>query len=163
MTTTININHAGIENLDITSAKLVIDKILTQITLSPTNIEQQLEFKIFFDRSSGDPREISEIPEVRLWFVRLDAAYPWLPYILNWRSGELGRYTAMLVPHEFDQTKGIEYNYEAMQIFVMSKIFVISSWLQQHQVLSIDKLQQMTQVLGYEIDREFFKLTGLTD
>jgi len=161
--TTININHACIINLDLTPAQLVINKILAQITLAPTTIEQQLEFKIFYDRSAGDPREISEIPEVRLWFIRLDAAYPWLPYILNWREGELGRYTAMLVPHEFHQTTGIEYNYEAMQIFVMHKVFVISNWLQQHQILSVDKLQQMTQVLGYEIDREFFKLTGLTD
>jgi hypothetical protein len=148
--TKININHTAIINLDITPAKLFIDKILDKST------DELLQFKIFFDREPSDPRELSEIPEVRLWFIRLDAVYPWLPYILDWREGELGRYAAMLVPHEFHQTTGIEYNFEALQIFVMQKIFVISNWLKAQGIDSTDKLQQMTQVLGYEIDQEFF-------
>jgi len=145
---TININHTAIANLDITPAQLVIDKI--------TDKNEPIDFKIFFNREPSDPRELSEIPEVRLWFIRLDAAYPWLPYILDWREGELGRYAAMLVPHEFNRTSGIEFNFEAMQIFVMQKIFVISNWLKSQGISSTDKLQQMTQVLGYEIDQEFF-------
>ncbi len=145
---TININHTAIANLDITPAQLVIDKI--------TDKNEPIDFKIFFNREPSDPRELSEIPEVRLWFIRLDAAYPWLPYILDWREGELGRYAAMLVPHEFHQISGIEFNFEAMQIFVMQKIFVISNWLKSQGISSTDKLQQMTQVLGYEIDQEFF-------
>lgn len=32
--------------------------------------------------------------------MRLDAAYPWLPVLLDWRAGELARYAAMLVPHQ---------------------------------------------------------------
>jgi len=146
----ININPTAIANLDITPAQIVIDKILDKST------DELLQFKIFFDREPSDPRELSEIPEVRLWFIRLDAVYPWLPYILDWREGELGRYAAMLVPHEFHQTTGIEYNFEALQIFVMQKIFVISNWLKAQGIDSTDKLQQMTQVLGYEIDQEFF-------
>lgn len=51
-----------------------------------------------------DPRELSELPDVRLWFVRLDTAYPWLPAVLDWRAGELGRYAAMLVPHQVGPT-----------------------------------------------------------
>lgn len=47
-----------------------------------------------------DPRELSELPDIRLWFVRLDAAYPWLPIVVDWRAGELVRYAAMLVPHQ---------------------------------------------------------------
>lgn len=47
-----------------------------------------------------DPRELSELPDIRLWFVRLDAAYPWLPIVVDWRAGELSRYAAMLVPHQ---------------------------------------------------------------
>ncbi len=146
----ININPTAIANLDITPAQIVIDKVLDKST------DELLQFKIFFDREPSDPRELSEIPEVRLWFIRLDAVYPWLPYILDWREGELGRYAAMLVPHEFHQTTGIEYNFEALQIFVMQKIFVISNWLKAQGIDSTDKLQQMTQVLGYEIDQEFF-------
>jgi hypothetical protein len=145
---TININHTAIINLDITSARLIIDKMP----------DEPIQFKIFYDRDPSDPRELSEIPEVRLWFIRLDAAYPWLPYILDWRDGELGRYAAMLVPHEFHQTTGIEFNFEAMQIFVMHKIFTIANWLKSQGIDSTDKLQQMTQVLGYEIEQEFFNL-----
>jgi hypothetical protein len=47
-----------------------------------------------------DPRELSEFPDIRLWFLRLDATYPWLPVLLDWRAGELARYAAMLVPHQ---------------------------------------------------------------
>jgi len=147
---TININHAAIANLDIAPARLVIQKIIDKV------LDEPIEFKIFYDRDPSDPRELSEIPEVRLWFIRLDAAYPWLPYVLEWQKGELGRYAAMLVPHEFHQNTGIEYNFEALQIFVMQKIFVISNWLKAQDISSTEKLQQMTQVLGYEIDREFF-------
>lgn len=32
-----------------------------------------------------DPRELSEYPDIRLWFVRLDAEYPWLPVALDWK------------------------------------------------------------------------------
>ena len=71
------------------------------------------------DREPEDPRELSEIPEVRLWFIRLDARYPWLPFLLDWKAGELALYTAMLVPHQFSVKEGIQYNLEALEIFLM--------------------------------------------
>ncbi|MEE3719618.1 CRR6 family NdhI maturation factor [Tumidithrix elongata RA019] len=159
--TTINLNLACIEAIDITPAKLVIDKILEQLASNsddPAISEPQLQFEILYPRELGDPRELSEIPEVRLWFVRLDALYPWLPYILDWRSGELTRYAAMLVPHQFSSTDGIVFNPEALELFVMHKVFSISLWLKQRGIFNTAKLQQMTQSLGYEIDREFFNL-----
>jgi hypothetical protein len=75
-------------------------------TTNPAGDPQEL-----FDRTVGfvleyeiddplDPRELSELPDIRLWFVRLDAAYPWLPIVVDWRAGELSRYAAMLVPHQ---------------------------------------------------------------
>ncbi|CAN1212331.1 CRR6 family NdhI maturation factor [Tumidithrix helvetica PCC 7403] len=159
--TTINLNLACIEAIDITPAKLVIDKVLEQLASNsddPAISEPQLRFEILYPRELGDPRELSEIPEVRLWFVRLDAMYPWLPYILDWRSGELTRYAAMLVPHQFSSTDGIVFNPEALELFVMHKVFSISLWLKQREIFNTAKLQQMTQSLGYEIDREFFNL-----
>ena len=57
-------------------------------------------FQLNWTKEFGDPREQCEIPDVRLWFLRLDAEYPWLPCALDWRAGELARYTAMLVPHQ---------------------------------------------------------------
>jgi len=52
----------------------------------------------------GDPRELPEIPEVRLWFI-VWIPYPWLPFLLDWKAGELARYTAMLVPHQFSSKR----------------------------------------------------------
>jgi len=37
---------------------------------------------------------------LRLWFLRLDATYPWSPVLMYWRAGELACYAAMLVLHQ---------------------------------------------------------------
>ncbi|MDX1977670.1 MAG: CRR6 family NdhI maturation factor [Pseudanabaenaceae cyanobacterium bins.68] len=147
---TINLNTACIDALDLAPARIAIDRYLAQSEPS------QIRFEILYPRSPEDPRELSEIPEVRLWFIRLDAAYPWLPYLLDWKGGELTRYAAMLVPHSFTKVEGIEFNPEALQIFVLQKLFVIHAWLGKGS--SWTKLQQMAQVLGYEIDPSFFEL-----
>lgn len=64
-------------------------------------LERTIGFTINYTKEDpNDPRELSELGEIRLWFVRLDAAYPWLPVLLDWRAGELARYAAMLVPHQ---------------------------------------------------------------
>jgi hypothetical protein len=39
--------------------------------------------------------------------VRLDAAYPWFPVVVDWRAGELARYAAMLVPHQVISEKKV--------------------------------------------------------
>lgn len=64
-------------------------------------LDRTVGFTINYDREDpNDLRELSELPDIRLWFVRLDASYPWLPVVLDWRAGELARYAAMLVPHQ---------------------------------------------------------------
>lgn len=64
-------------------------------------LEHTVGFTINYEREDPyDTRELSEIPDIRLWFVRLDASYPWFPVVLDWRAGELARYAAMLVPHQ---------------------------------------------------------------
>lgn len=64
-------------------------------------LERTIGFTMKYEREDPyDQRELSELPDVRLWFVRLDATYPWLPVLLDWRAGELARYAAMLVPHQ---------------------------------------------------------------
>jgi hypothetical protein len=30
-----------------------------------------------------------------------------MPFLLDWKAGELARYVAMLVPHQFNRTEGI--------------------------------------------------------
>jgi hypothetical protein len=122
--------------------------------------EKQVKFEIEFPREPMDPRELSEIAEIRLWFIRLDAKYPWLPLLLNWQEGELARYVAMLVPHQFHPKDGIQFNPEALEIFVMNKVFVLMNWLQGQGMVGRSRVQGMTQMLGYELEEEFFKVLG---
>jgi hypothetical protein len=154
--TLINVHRECIDTLDLTPAKVTIEKLVQQGQLSPAI---GLQFAILYDRALGDPREFSEIPEIRLWFVRLDGVYPWLPYILDWRS-ELARYTAMLVPHQFSPQDGIVYNPEALEIFLMGKLFIIWDWQKQRGETNSEKLQQMALALGFEVDRGLFSLLG---
>ena len=83
---------------------------------------------------------------------------PWLPLVLDWETGELARYVAMLVPHQFSPTEGIRYNPEALEIFIMNKIFVITAWLEQQGINSNSKVKFMAKTLGYEIDDGLFAL-----
>jgi hypothetical protein len=152
MAITIHLNADQINRLDLSPALEQIEPLLAD----PRQYEQQIQFAIDYPREAGDPRELSEIPEVRLWFIRLDAIYPWLPFLLDWKAGELSRYAAMFVPHQFMPREGIEYNLEALEIFVMHKTFVLLSWLKQQNIEARSRLKAMTQTLGYEIDDAFF-------
>jgi hypothetical protein len=152
MAISITLNADQINTLDLSPAIAVIDSLLPEILAH----EQQLQFAIDYPLEADDPRELSEIPEVRLWFIRLDALYPWLPFLIDWKAGELGRYTAMLVPHQFHPKEGIQYNPEALEIFVMNKTFVLMNWLKQQGIESKSRLKSLTQMLGYELDDAFF-------
>ncbi|AKG24026.1 CRR6 family NdhI maturation factor [Calothrix sp. 336/3] len=156
MSVTITLNPESIHSLDISPVTSIIEAVIQEGTALAQ--EQQLSFQIDYPLEAGDPRELSEVAEVRLWFVRLDARYPWLPFFLNWKEGELARYTAMLVPHQFTKKEGIQYNPEALEIFLMGKIFVLSAWLKQQDIPSQSRLQAMAQLLGYELDDGFFSL-----
>lgn len=151
----IKLDATTIETLDLTAAR---EAIAQQLKAGITDAEKSLRFVIDVPRDPSDPRELSEIPEIRLWFVRLDASYPWLPLLLDWSSGELARYVAMLVPHEFHRTEGIQFNPEALEIFLMNKIFVIADWLQEQGCPSRSRLKAMSQLLGYELDDGLFDL-----
>ena len=155
---TIALNAALINTLDLSPAQAIIEPLLQQ-SQQETLVarEQQLQFKVDYPQAPDDPRELPEIPEVRLWFIRLDALYPWLPFLLDWKTGELTRYTAMLVPHQFHPKDGIQYNPEALEIFVMHKLFVLSDWMQHQGIEGKARLKAMTQMFGYEIDDAFFE------
>lgn len=156
MTLAIALNSDCIHNLDLSPVEIVIEKLLSEGAIA--SHEQQLSFEFDYPREPDDPRELSEIPEIRLWFIRLDTRYPWLPFLLDWKSGEFARYTAMLVPHQFNRTEGIQYNPEGLEIFVMQKVFVLTKWLQQQGIASQSRVKAMAQMLGYELDDAFFEL-----
>lgn len=159
MTITIALNSDCLDKLDLSPAVTVIEKLLQEGAIA--SHEQQLYFDINYLREPQDPRELSEIPEVRLWFIRLDAKYPWLPFLLDWKAGEFARYAAMLVPHQFSTREGIQYNPEALEIFVMHKLFVLMDWMQQQGIESKSRLKSMAQMLGYELDDALFELIRL--
>ncbi|PZO60423.1 MAG: DUF1817 domain-containing protein [Phormidesmis priestleyi] len=156
----IALSASQLQSLDLTPAQQVIEPIVKAHERSSTLSDTQLtfSFEIDFPREESDPRELSEIPEVRLWFIRLNSRYPWLPLYLDWESGELSRYTAMLVPHQFSTVDGIRYNPEALEIFVMSKVFTLNQWLQEKGIDGLKRLKFMTQMLGYELDDALFDL-----
>lgn len=156
MTITIALNTEHINSLNLSPAVSVVEKLLQEGTTASN--EQQLGFEIDYVQEPGDPRELSEIPEVRMWFIRLDARYPWLPFLLEWKAGELARYTAMLVPHQFSSKEGIQYNPEALEIFLMQKLFVLTDWLRQQGIPSKARLQSMAQLLGYELEDALFDM-----
>ncbi|GAB4532926.1 MAG: CRR6 family NdhI maturation factor [Pleurocapsa sp.] len=152
----VNLNTKIVNNLDLTPAKNAIAPLLRERAIA--DWEQQIQFAINYELEENDPRELSEVPEIRLWFVRLDAAYPWLPFLLDWKAGELARYAAMLVPHQFNRNEGIIYNPEALEIWVMQKIFVLSDWLQEQEIPARSRLKSMAQLFGYELDDSFFDI-----
>jgi hypothetical protein len=150
------INQNSLINLDLSPLDRAIEELNKNGELFKH--EQQLQLTIDYPRAPDDPREFSEIPEVRLWFICLDAKYPWLPILLDWKAKELARYAAMLVPHQFNRSEGIQYNPEALEIFVMQKIFVLSNWFKNHNIESKSRLKSMAQLFGYELDDSFFEM-----
>ena len=156
MSIAIALNAECINNLNLEPAQAVIAQLLQEGAIASS--EQQLQFNIDYPQEPDDPRELSEVPEIRLWFVRLDAQYPWMPFLLDWKAGELARYTAMLVPHQFHRTEGIQYNPEALEIFVMQKVFVLTNWLKQQGIPTKSRVQSLAKMLGYELDDAFFDL-----
>ncbi|MEM6445696.1 MAG: CRR6 family NdhI maturation factor [Cyanobacteria bacterium P01_D01_bin.123] len=158
MTITLVLKADAIQSLDLSPGHAIVRQLLVE----PQACAQQLQWVIDFPLAPDDPRELSEIEEIRLWFLRWDVAYPWLPYFLDWRAGELTRYAAMLVPHQFSQREGLLFNPEALEIFVMQKTFVLLDWLRDKPFGNTAEIGSMAQVLGYTIDREFFELANRT-
>ena len=153
MATPISLNAEIVHQLDLSPAKAAIDPWLSD---PAALLAGAFQFEIDYPRAPEDPRELSEIPELRLWFLRLDACYPWLPIALDWTT-DLARYTAMLVPHEFHRVEGIRYNPEALEIFLMGKIFAIADWCGERGLPCRAKLKNMAEMLQYEIEEGFFQ------
>jgi hypothetical protein len=153
--TTISVGNDSILRLDLSAIE---SSIAPWLATQPHQFDLELKFSIDYPRDPQDPRELSEIPEIRLWFLRLDARYPYLPLLLDWQAGELARYVAMLIPHQFSSKEGIQYNPEALELWVMHRVFLLTDWLQSQQIQDKSRLKFMTQMLGYELDDGLFEL-----
>ena len=116
----------------------------------------ELILQFDWPRESEDPRELSEIPEIRLWSLRADAAYPWLPLVLERSSGQLARHVAMLLPHSFTRNEGIRFADESLELWITHRLFVLDGWAQSHGLSCRQGLGQMAAVLGFELDANFW-------
>ncbi|XP_023515428.1 protein CHLORORESPIRATORY REDUCTION 6, chloroplastic [Cucurbita pepo subsp. pepo] len=154
------IDNDVIRHLDLSSFQKTTGIISPLATEPKQFLERTIGFTINYTREDPhDRRELSEYPDIRLWFVRLDSEYPWLPVLLDWRAGELARYAAMLVPHQISMRMGIVFNPEALELFVMKKVFIVYSWLKQHDIPKPRlKTANMARMLGFGIGDELFDL-----
>ena len=121
-------------------------------------IEHAGSLQIGFDwhRPQEDPRELSEVPELRLWSLRADALHPWLPFVLDRGSGQLCRHVAMLLPHGFSRNEGIRFAPESLELWITHRLFVLDGWAQGHGLSCRQGLGQMAAVLGFELDANFW-------
>jgi hypothetical protein len=116
----------------------------------------QLELQLIWPTAPEDPRELSEIPEVRLWSLRADAELPWLPLLLERASGTLARHVAMLLPHRFSRSEGLQFGPDSLELWISHRLFQLDA-LSRHAGLDCRQgLGQMAAVLGYELDPGFW-------
>lgn len=149
------VSNDALLSLDLSA---IVSPIESWLDTTPYRFDLDIQFTLDFDRDPSDPRELSEISEIRLWFIRADARYPFLPLLLDWQAGELARYVAMLVRHQFSRKEGIQYNPEALEIWVMQRVFMLTDWLQTQKIEDRSRLKFMTQMFGYELDEGLFEL-----
>ncbi|KAF7806470.1 protein CHLORORESPIRATORY REDUCTION 6, chloroplastic [Senna tora] len=154
------IDNNAISSLDLTPFQAATG-MKSPLSVNPKEfLERTIGFTINYTREDPrDPRELSEFPDIRLWFVRLDATYPWLPVLLDWRAGELARYAAMLVPHQMNMKMGVVFNPEALELFMMKKVFIVHSWLKHHNIPKPElKTNDMARMLGFGIGNELYDI-----
>jgi hypothetical protein len=103
-----------------------------------------------------DPRELSEIPEVRLWCLRADAEFPWLPLLLERAGGAMARHVAMLLPHRFSRNEGLQFAPDSLELWISHRLFQLDALSLAAGMDCRQGLGQMAAVLGYELDPSFW-------
>lgn len=129
------------------------------LSLSPADYlarSGSVELQLEWPREAEDPRELSEIPEVRLWSLRADALCPWLPLVLERSGGQLTRHVAMLLPHGFSRQDGIRFAPESLELWITHRLFQLDEQARASGLNCRGGLAQMAAVLGFELDPDFW-------
>lgn len=149
---TITISAEQIRRLD-TGPLQPLQQLATADLLA---LDDRLVLDLQWPRGDEDPRELSEIPELRLWSLRADARCPWLPLLLERRAGQLTRHVAMLVPHQFQRSEGLRFDADALSLWISQRLFLLDDWGQERGVGLRGRLAQMAAVLGFDLDDAFW-------
>ena len=119
-----------------------------------------LELNYEWPRQADDPRELSECPEPRLWALRADARYPWMPLVLERTGGSLAQHVAMLVPHNFSPSEGIRFDPQALELWITHRLMLLNDLRSSSDLAGSQRgnLGLMAASLGFELDGGFWEL-----
>ena len=119
-----------------------------------------LELNYEWPRQADDPRELSECPEPRLWALRADARYPWMPLVLERTGGSLAQHVAMLVPHDFSPSEGIRFDPQALELWITHRLMLLNDLGSSSDVAGGQRgnLSLMAASLGFELYGGFWDL-----
>ena len=151
----VQINAEAIRRLDLTP----LQPWSSQPLASLLELGPALELQFDWPREPSDPRELAECPEPRLWALRADARYPWLPLLLERDQGSLIRHVAMVVPHSFNRSEGLRFEPQALELWITHRLMQLDDLCTSTLGLSQrGNLSQMAASLGYELDAGFWTL-----
>jgi len=139
--------------------RLDLEPLAPLLHLAPADYLQRsasVELQLQWPRQADDPRELSEIPELRLWSLRADALCPWLPLLLERSGGQLTRHVAMLLPHGFSRQEGIRFAPESLELWITQRLFLLDEQARAAGLNCRAGLAQMAAVLGFELDPQFW-------
>ena len=119
-------------------------------------LEDSVALQLDWPRAEDDPRELSEVPECRLWSLRADALCPWLALLLQRSDGQLSRHVAMQVLHEFSRTEGLRFDPDDLSLWISHRLFWLDDWGTQQGFSLRGRLSQMAAVLGFNVEAGFW-------
>ena len=148
------IDAVAIQTLDLRALNPWMERPLINLLGDGAGLELQYNWP----RDADDPRELSECPEPRLWALRADAVYPWLPLVLERSGGSLIQHVAMVVPHDFSPSEGIRFDPQALEIWITHRFMLLDHLGQLLPQSQRGNLLQMAATIGYEVDAAFWTL-----
>ena len=120
------------------------------------DLEDSVALQLDWPRADDDPRELSEVPECRLWSLRADALCPWLTLLLQRSDGQLSRHVAMQVLHEFSRNEGLRFDPDDLSLWISHRLFWLDDWGNQQGLALRGRLGQMAAVLGFNVEAGFW-------